>query len=186
MLHGTIRNDDFQRNTGFTCWNNVAPIRNNVTRGVASLYAHTPVRTAGIWKIYTFSFPENTFIIKSGGLINLLHYVGVFTHLAPVVQKLDSAIHRIKIYPVYNAIGFRNTYPLDSDLSGGQRYPTFGQPGPEGQISRPLLVTSLIASASHFYLFPVNITPYRLQHFPSYLFTENVLRKTQEMAFLSP
>ena len=39
--------------------------------------------------------------------------------LAPVVQKLDSAIHRIKIYPVYNAIGFPNTYPLDSDLSGG-------------------------------------------------------------------
>ena len=39
--------------------------------------------------------------------------------LAPVVQTLDSAIHRIKIYPVDNAIGFPNTYPLDSDLSGG-------------------------------------------------------------------
>ena len=38
---------------------------------------------------------------------------------APVVQTLDSAIHRIKIYPVDSAIGFRNTYPLDSDLSGG-------------------------------------------------------------------
>ena len=37
----------------------------------------------------------------------------------PVVQTLDSAIHRIKIYPVDNAIGFPNTYPLDSDLSGG-------------------------------------------------------------------
>ena len=37
----------------------------------------------------------------------------------PVVQKLDSAIHRINLYPVDNAIGFRNTYPLDSDLSGG-------------------------------------------------------------------
>ena len=40
-------------------------------------------------------------------------------HLAPVVQTLDSAIHPIKTYPMDNAIGFRNTYPLDSDLSGG-------------------------------------------------------------------
>ena len=35
-------------------------------------------------------------------------------------------------YPVDNAIGFRITYPLDtldSDLSGGYRYPTFQQPG---------------------------------------------------------
>ena len=39
--------------------------------------------------------------------------------LAPVVQTLDSAIHRIKIYPVDNAIGSSNTYPLDSDLSSG-------------------------------------------------------------------
>ena len=30
-LHGTIRNDDFNRNTGLKCWNNVAAIRNNVT-----------------------------------------------------------------------------------------------------------------------------------------------------------
>ena len=40
-------------------------------------------------------------------------------HQASVVQTLDSAIHRIKIYPVGNAIGFPNTYPLDGDLSGG-------------------------------------------------------------------
>ena len=40
--------------------------------------------------------------------------------LAPVFQKLVSAVHWIKIYPVVNAIitGFPNTYPLDSDLSG--------------------------------------------------------------------
>ena len=38
---------------------------------------------------------------------------------APVVQKLDSAIHRINHYPVDNAIGLPITYPLDSDLSGG-------------------------------------------------------------------
>ena len=37
----------------------------------------------------------------------------------PVVQKLDSAIHRINLCSVDSAIGFPNTYPLDSDLSGG-------------------------------------------------------------------
>ena len=48
-------------------------------------------------------------------------YIYLATHilLAPVVQKLDSAIPRINLYPVDNAIGFPNTYPLDSDLSGG-------------------------------------------------------------------
>ena len=45
--------------------------------------------------------------------------IKVLVILAPVVQTLDRAIHRIKIYPVDNAIGFPNTYPLDSDLSGG-------------------------------------------------------------------
>ena len=31
-----------------------------------------------------------------------------------VVQKVDSAIHWINLYPVDNVIGFPNTYPLDS------------------------------------------------------------------------
>ena len=39
--------------------------------------------------------------------------------LALVVQKLDSAIHGINHYPADNVIDFPNTYPLDSDLSGG-------------------------------------------------------------------
>ena len=39
--------------------------------------------------------------------------------LAPVVQKVDSAIQRINIYPLDSAIGFPDTYPLDRDLSGG-------------------------------------------------------------------
>ena len=33
--------------------------------------------------------------------------------------------------PFRSAIGFPNTYALDSDLSDGQRYPTFEQPGPD-------------------------------------------------------
>ena len=38
---------------------------------------------------------------------------------APVVQKMDNAIHRINHYPVDSVVSFANTYPLDSDLSGG-------------------------------------------------------------------
>ena len=75
-------------------------------------------------------------------LLNMMADSVFHSHaLAPVVQKVDSAIHRIKICLVDNAIGFPNTYPLDSDLSGGLRYPTFEQPGPEryhghhGQVS---------------------------------------------------
>ena len=51
--------------------------------------------------------------------------------LAPVVQTLDSAIHRINHYPADKYYGNQLRYPLDSDLSGGLRYPTFEQPGPE-------------------------------------------------------
>ena len=41
---------------------------------------------------------------------------------------LDSAIHRLDHYPVDNTIiCFCTTYTLDSELSGGQRYPTFEQ-----------------------------------------------------------
>ena len=46
-------------------------------------------------------------------------FAGTPFRQAPVVQTFDSAIHKIKIYPVDNGIGFPNTYPLDSDLSGG-------------------------------------------------------------------
>ena len=35
-----------------------------------------------------------------------------------VVQRLDSTIHRINLYPVDSAISFAIIYPLDSDLSG--------------------------------------------------------------------
>ena len=38
---------------------------------------------------------------------------------APVVQKADNAIHWINHDPVDSAIGFPNTYSLDSYLSGG-------------------------------------------------------------------
>ena len=43
----------------------------------------------------------------------------VLLDLAPVVQRVDNAIHRINHYPLDIAIGFAITYPVDSDLSGG-------------------------------------------------------------------
>ena len=54
--------------------------------------------------------------------------ITVFKVQTPVVLKVDNAIHRIN--PLDSAIGFPNTYPLDIDLSGGYRYPTFEQLGP--------------------------------------------------------
>ena len=47
-----------------------------------------------------------------------LQYLFVVWMLALVGQRLDSAIHWINLSPVESAIGFPNTYPLDSDLSG--------------------------------------------------------------------
>ena len=40
-------------------------------------------------------------------------------HLAPVVQTVDNAIHRINHYPFDILIGFAITYQADGDLSGG-------------------------------------------------------------------
>ena len=40
-------------------------------------------------------------------------------NLTPVVQMLDSAIHRINHYPADKYYGNQLRYPLDSDLSGG-------------------------------------------------------------------
>ena len=40
-------------------------------------------------------------------------------HLAPVVWKLDSAIHRINRYPAVKYYDNQLRYPVDSDLSSG-------------------------------------------------------------------
>ena len=72
-----------------------------------------------------------------GGTREGARVVGGVCHVtldhAPVVQRLDSAIPRINLYPVDIAIiiSFPNTYPLDGDLSSGWRYPMLEQPGPD-------------------------------------------------------
>ena len=49
------------------------------------------------------------------------------THLGPVFQKVDNAMHWINHYPLASAIGFAVTYPLDSNLSGRLHYSSFEQ-----------------------------------------------------------
>ena len=56
---------------------------------------------------------------------------------APVVPKVVNAIHRINHYPVDSLVCFVNTYPLDSDLSGG----AFEHPGPDNLRNPPLGLT---------------------------------------------
>ena len=44
--------------------------------------------------------------------------------LVSVAQKAENAIHQINLYPLDNETGFPNTYPLNSDLSGGSAIDT--------------------------------------------------------------
>ena len=56
---------------------------------------------------------------RTGGPEQPSHKENSTINQAPVVQMSNSAIHRINHYPVDSVIDFRNTYLLDSDLSGG-------------------------------------------------------------------
>ena len=65
-------------------------------------------------------FGNNHTVVEGVNRNNIIVIIIVtFIHLAPVVQKLDSAIYRINLSPLDNAISFRNIYPLHSDFSGG-------------------------------------------------------------------
>lgn len=51
---------------------------------------------------------------------------------APAIQKVDCAIQWINLYPIDNAVGFSNAYPLrHRDFSGGQRHTFSEQLGPD-------------------------------------------------------
>ena len=66
--------------------------------------------------------PSDSFVIcfcEPEGPQRSIAFQYFFILLTPVVQTLDSAIHRINHYPADSVIGFPNTYRLDSDLSGG-------------------------------------------------------------------
>ena len=57
--------------------------------------------------------------IQDVGILLFSDFTFLCSFQVAVVQTLDSAIHRIKIYPMDSTIGFPNSYLLDSDLSGG-------------------------------------------------------------------
>ena len=62
----------------------------------------------------------NVYALETWVMVKFLdRLIPISNFLAPVVQTVNSAIHRINHYPVNNTIGFDNAYPLDSDLSGG-------------------------------------------------------------------
>ena len=70
--------------------------------------------------------------------------------LAPVVQKVDSSIHRIILYPLDSAIGFPNIYPMDSTIHRINLYPVdsaIGFPNiyPIGQISIQCGIVQLVS-----------------------------------------
>ena len=74
-------------------------------------------------------FGNNHTVVEGVNRNNIIVIIIVtFIDLAPVVQKLDSAIYRINLYPLDNAISFRNIYPLGGDFPvDSERYPSFEQ-----------------------------------------------------------
>ena len=65
------------------------------------------------WSLYLAA----TFGIRSKQV--LINCAIILNYQARVVQKMDDAIHRINHYPADSVVCFVNTYPLDSNLSGG-------------------------------------------------------------------
>ena len=65
------------------------------------LLEHIPVHSIIILRSYNDSF-FNFCLTK-------------FALLDPVIQKVNNAIHGINLYPLDNAIGVSDTYPLGSD-----------------------------------------------------------------------
>ena len=58
-------------------------------------------------------------IFSNSKLISLLEVLYLRLDQGPAVQRLDNAIHWINRYPADSVVCFVDTYPLDSDLSGG-------------------------------------------------------------------
>ena len=62
--------------------------------------------------------------------------------MAPVVQRVDSAIHWINVYPLDNAIDFPNSYLLDIDYPLDSAIQPIEQPGPALLLSKPVSMSS--------------------------------------------
>ena len=64
------------------------------------------------WKLSTVHCPLSRALI--GSFLSSIRVLPVC-----VVQKVDNAIHLINHFPADSMVCFVNTYPLDSNLSGG-------------------------------------------------------------------
>ena len=70
-------------------------------------------------------------IWKTSNAYQLLIIIGPDIPLAPIVQRVDNAIHQTKHYLVNSVVCFANTYSLDGDLNNGLCYPVFEKLVPE-------------------------------------------------------
>ena len=61
---------------------------------------------------------NDVFSWEGGSLPKMMAFI-IWSLLAPVLQTLDSAIHRINHYPADKYLKNQLRYPLDRDLSGG-------------------------------------------------------------------
>ena len=52
-------------------------------------------------------------------MIYLVDIAAALINLVSAAQKAENAIHQINLYPLDKATGFPDTYPLNSNLSGG-------------------------------------------------------------------
>ena len=73
--------------------------------------------------------------------------------VAAAVQTSVALIHRINHYPAAKYWGNQLHYPLDKDLSGGQRYPAFEQPRPENGCGNSLFACSRISTPARIQIF---------------------------------
>ena len=104
---------------GGTPLKQTAPVLKKIVRYSELHYSKDPVITSHLVnsKNIHYSRVIKYIIITKNSIVHVEDSISI--HLAPVVQTSDSAIHRINHYPADSVIDFRNTYPLDSDLSGG-------------------------------------------------------------------
>ena len=64
--------------------------------------------------VNTYEGASEFHMLVDCNIVNGKHFL-----LARVVQKVDNAIRRTNHYPVDSVVCFVDTYPLDSNLSGG-------------------------------------------------------------------
>ena len=83
----------------------------------------------------------------------------VATPLASVVQKVNNTMHQLNPYSVDGAIGFPNTYLLDSDIRSRLFCPWFQQPGPNVSMMMTLTVSLNVIVALQSFKFDGKLKP---------------------------